>query len=537
VIVGWAGRALRRVTVGTVLGTVALGVLVVAPARPADAHPLGNFSVNQLGALNFHPDRVELRAIVDFAELPTLQNRPAVNANGTASYADKTCGMVARGYAVSIGTESLAWRLQRSSLSYHPGAAGLSTSRLTCEMSAPARLDRPAAVAVKNTYLTDRVGWRELTASGHGVHLRGNVPPTASASDDLRAYPDDLLAEPLDVRSARFESAPGVDTRRGGTAGRPAGSAPWLGGAEGRLRAFVGGDLTPWIGALAVVLAIVLGAAHAALPGHGKTVMAMYLAGRAGRPRDAVVVGATVTLTHTGGVVAVGLVVSGAVSIAGERVLGWLGLASGVLVAVVGATMLWSALRHHAHRRPHHSHDPRDIRHSGHRGHRHPHKHHDEHHQTHLHNGHHRHDRPHTHLDDGHQERHPPEVRPVPHGQPDRASPRSTGRLGLAAIGIAGGLVPSPSALVVLLGAIGLGRTAFGLLLVLAYGVGMAGTLTAAGLLLLWLRDRVSGRSWRARRWSAFAGRLVAALPTATAGGVLLLGSAIAGRAMAGVFG
>jgi nickel/cobalt transporter (NicO) family protein len=284
----WAARVLRRVTVGTVLGTVALGVLVIAPARPADAHPLGNSSVNQLGALTFHPDRVDLRAVVDFAELPTLQNRPAANAKGTAAYADTTCGMVAGGYAVAIGSERLTWTVQRSSLTYHPGSAGLSTSRLTCEMSAAARLDRLAAVTVENTYLADRVGWRELTASGQGVRLSGEAPPTTSASDELLAYPADLLAAPLDVRSARFDSVPGVDTRRGSTAsGLPAGTAPWLGAVEARLRTLVGGDLSPWIGALAVLLATVLGAAHAALPGHGKTVMAMYLAGRAGRPRDA----------------------------------------------------------------------------------------------------------------------------------------------------------------------------------------------------------------------------------------------------------
>lgn len=97
--------------------------------------------------------------------------------------------------------------------------------------------------------------------------------------------------------------------------------------------------------------------------------------------------------------------------------------------------------------------------------------------------------------------------------------------------------MPSPSALVVLLGAIALGRAGFGLLLVVAYGVGMAATLTAAGLLLLWLRDRVSARSRRAPRWSALAGRLAAALPLATAGAVLLAGTGIAGRAIAGVLG
>jgi ABC-type nickel/cobalt efflux system permease component RcnA len=491
--------------VAALLGAVAAGIVLLAPARPASAHPLGNFSVNQLGALAFHPDRVELRVELDLAELPTLQERPTVQAAG-AGYPDGTCAAVADGYAVSVDTERMAWTVRRASFGYRPGAAGLSTSHLTCGMSAPARLDRPASVAVENTYLADRVGWRELTATGDGVQLRGAAPPTRSVSDDLRAYPADLLSSPLNVRSARFDCAPGVDSPRGEPAVRvAAGAVPWLGKAEARLRAVVGGNLTPWVGALAVLLAVVLGAAHAALPGHGKTVMAMYLAGRAGRPRDALAVGATVTLTHTGGVIAVGLLLTGAASIAGERVLGWLGLASGALVVLVGAAMLRSALRDRGNRHRHDHHHRGDHHHGGH---------------DHQHGG-------HDHHHGGHE--HAPE-RP---GRP----PRPPGRLGLAAIGVAGGLVPSPSALVVLLGAIGLGRTAFGLVLVLAYGVGMAGTLTAAGLVLLRLRDRWTARTRGTPRWSALAGRLAPILPATTAGAVLLLGAGIAGRAMAGVLG
>jgi ABC-type nickel/cobalt efflux system permease component RcnA len=102
----------------------------------------------------------------------------------------------------------------------------------------------------------------------------------------------------------------------------------------------------------------------------------------------------------------------------------------------------------------------------------------------------------------------------------------------VAGIGIAGGLVPSPSALVVLLGAIGLGRTGFGVLLVICYGLGMAATLTAAGLVLLRVRRRLAARS-APPRWARLAARLSAVAPTATAGLVLLLGLGLAGRAAA----
>src|SRR5262249_28769622 len=200
--------------------------------------------------------------------------------------------------------------------------------------------------------------------------------------------------------------------------------------------------LPPLVGALAVLLRLTLGAAHAALPGHGKTVMAAYIAGRRGRPRDALAVGAIVTLTHTGGVLVLGLLLTATASLAGEVVLSWLGIASGVLVAAVGLPMLAALPRRRASVHDHHH------------GHSHDHDHHGD-----------SHDHDHDHH--GHSHSHPS---------------RRARRLSLVGMGIAGGLVPSPSALIVLLGAVGLGRTAFGVLLVLAYGVPMAAMLTAAGL-------------------------------------------------------
>ena len=97
-------------------------------------------------------------------------------------------------------------------------------------------------------------------------------------------------------------------------------------------------------------------------------------------------------------------------------------------------------------------------------------------------------------------------------------------------MGVAGGLVPSPSALVVLLGAIALGRTWFGVVLVLAYGLGMAATLTAAGLLLVSLRDRFGPRLARFARFRRFADFT----PLGTAALVMLVGVGLATRALAG---
>jgi len=485
------------------LGLAALGAIGIAlalPARPAlaqPAHPLGNFSVNQSIGLKLSPDRVAVTAIVDLAELPTLQERPAVDANGdgkvgaaeSAAYNTRICRAMAGAVALRVDGDRVRWSVRPAGFEYRPGSAGLHTSRISCAFDAAADLTRRAVVDVVNGYRADRIGWREIIAAGHGVHIVNPPVPARSVSGSLRSYPTGLLGSPLDQRSARLQVEPGdgpsagaaIHVNRGDPVSR------WVAEADRTLERLVGGHLTPFVGVLAVLLALTLGAAHAALPGHGKTVMAAYIAGRRGRPRDAFTVGAIVTLTHTGGVLVMGLLLTATASLAGEVVLSWLGIASGILVAAVGAAMLVGVLRRRASVCDHHhghSHD-HDVH-----GHSHDHDHH------------------------GHSHSHPA---------------RRARRLSLVGMGIAGGLVPSPSALIVLLGAVGLGRTAFGVLLVVAYGVGMAAMLTAAGLVLVRVRDR-----WASRPRRTLA-RLSALAPTGTAALVLCVGLGLAGRAMLGV--
>ena len=478
-----------------VLGVVFLGVLL-SPAQPASAHPLGNFTINQYEGLTLHPDRLDVTAVVDAAELPTRQERSIVHGD-LVGYAGRACRELADAFEVRVDSDRLMWTVDSSEFHYAPGTGGLDTSLLTCALHAPATLTRPATVTIANHYRTDRVGWRELSASADGVRLVDSPLPVRSVSDGLKSYPKDLLSSALDQTRATLRVEPGPGTASAG----PAAVAPrggdllssWTATAERRFQLLAGGRLTPLVGILAVLLAILLGAGHAALPGHGKTVLAAYLAGRRGRPRDAVIVGATVTLSHTGAVLGAGLLLSLSTALAGDRLLGYLGLGSGLLIVTVGTGMLVSGLRRrHA---PDHDHSHHD------------HSHHD-----------HDHGRDH-----GHHHRH--EAR------------RPGGRLGLAGIGLAGGLVPSPSALVVLLGAIGLGRAGFGVLLVLAYGLGMAGTLIGAGLLLLAVQRRVARAGWSARvaaRLAPLAARFRATGTTATAALVLLVGLGLTARALAG---
>jgi len=502
-------------------------IAVLLPAAPASAHPLGNFSVNQLDAFDLYSDRIDVTAIVDIAELPTLQERGSVDADGNGTttdaerlaYARRTCGTLASDLAVSVGGRRLQWTVGAATFDYVAGSAGLSTSRLDCGLSGRAALGSRSTIDIRNRYRPDRIGWREMTAVGHDVRLVNSPLPVGSISDNLRAYPKDLLSSPLDVRSARLTTEPGdgSTTSAAGTQGTRAPSpglfARWTTKAEGALQHLVGGrHMTPLVGVLAVLLAIVLGAGHAALPGHGKTVIAVYLTSRAGRVRDAVGVAATVTLTHTGGVLVLGLLLTTVTSLAGEQLLAWLGVLSGLTVAAVGAGMLRAAGVFGARGRRR----SRDLSAAG-PEHTHPHDHsHAHHHATEHGHGH-----DHHHDSDSHH-----------HHHDHAAANGGPGRLSIVGMGIAGGLVPSPSALIILLAAIGLGRTGFGVLLVLGYGFGMAATLTAAGFALVVLRRKWSGRFDRAgsrwARWARFT-------PVGTAALVLLVGVGLAGRALAGV--
>jgi ABC-type nickel/cobalt efflux system permease component RcnA len=497
---------MRRLVSLGLLSLAVIGIVIALPGKAAwarPAHPLGNFSVNQALAVNLYPDRIAVAATIDLAELPTLQARSTVDVNGddavsaadSAKYNERICKDLAEEVAVWVDGARVHWSVRPDGFEYRHGSAGLYTSRISCVLAAPARLSRPATVDVADGYQADRVGWREITAAGHGVHIRNSPVPARSVSHSLLSYPTDLLGSPLDQRSARLQVEPGGGHGTRGASIHLSGGDPvsrWVAAADRKLEALVGGHLTPLIGALAVLLALMLGAAHAALPGHGKTVMAAYIAGRRGRPRDAVAVGAVVTLTHTGGVLVLGLLLTAGASLAGEVVLSWLGIASGILVAAVGITMLTGVIRR---RGPAHNH--------GH-GHSHDHGHDDHHGHSHGHS----HDHEHS-----------------PGGHSHRQLSRRPRQFSLLGMGIAGGLVPSPSALIVLLGAIGLGRTAFGVLLVVAYGAGMAAALTAAGLVLVRVRDRWASRP---RRTMA---RVAALAPAGTAVLVLCVGLGLAGRA------
>jgi nickel/cobalt exporter len=503
-------RRLLTVAAFAALITAALGGV-------ASAHPLGNFTVNTYSGLQVSERQLRVDYIIDMAEIPTFQARAAVDTNGDGqltapeleAYAASTCKSSTGGLAASVNGGTVALAVDRSHAEQRPGQAGLPTMRISCVLSgAVSGLRTGSVVTYANRNFEGRIGWREVTAVGDGTTITSADVPARSTSARLTAYPKNLLQSPLDVRSARLVVRPGGPASgpvadRGPTSALPRG----IDAATTAFSAFVGRrHLSLGVGLAAVALALLLGAVHAVAPGHGKTVMAAYLVGRHSSLRSALTVGATVTATHTAGVLALGILLSVSSAFAPERLFPVLGLVSGLMLVGIGAWLLRGALQGRA---AGHSHGPG--------GHHHEHPHSDGPSHGHAHADGPSHGHPHA---DGPADDHRHDHLQVPATVPTRRS--------LVVMGLAGGMVPSPSALVVLLGAIALHRAWFGVVLVVCYGLGMATTLTMAGLLL------VRGRSWLDRRqparWSA---RFARALPVGTAGLITLVGLGLALRAAA----
>lgn len=411
---------MRTAALGGAICVAAAGFLLLG-VGPAAAHPLGELSVNHASALRVSPDAVRVLFVVDLAEVPAVPVLSTLDAEGRSGYGAARCGSYAAELDLRVDGTRVPLGVTGSTVFVLPGNAGLRTVRLECRLATP---DGMALTGHRLGYTDradpDRVGWREVTAIGDRTRLAGSAVPERSPSNTLARYP---AGNPTRVTSASF------DVRAGGAPAPATATAdpPPPGGDT--FAGLLGG--TGLSAVLGVLLAAALGAGHALTPGHGKTLMALYLSGTRGSLRDAVVVGASVTATHTLGVFVLAVLVSVSALTAPDAVYPWLGLVHGALVAVIGAALLVVRARRRAH------------------GHGHAHG----------------------------------------HGQ---------GRVtGLVGFGIAGGLVPSPSALLVLLGAQATGRSAYGVVFVVAYGVGMAVCLSAVGWLLARGGRRLAGASGR----------------------------------------
>jgi nickel/cobalt transporter (NicO) family protein len=451
-------RVVRR---GAVAVGLALVAAVLAAPTTAHAHPLGNFSVNHVTTVRISDDRVQLRYLLDQAEIPTVQER----ALSPSELLERKRNEVLSGLRLTVDGKRIALRFDGGEagggeaasgeaggdtgsgraafaeggarVTFPPGSGGLPTSRFEFRLSAA--VDSPRSVRLRDGTFDDRVGWRAIVAApGEGTAVRTDVP-SGDPTNGLRRYPDDLLTSPLDRRDASFSVRRGDGTL---VAPRSEGDEYTTTG-DGREDGFAGlfERASAGEGVLLVLLlaAFGWGLLHALSPGHGKAMVAAYLVGTRGRPRHAVILGATVTVTHTIGVFALGLVTLALSQyVLPEDLYPWLNLASGLLVIVIGAAVLRSRI---GHARKHHHH-------------------------------------------------------------------HEVTRRGLIGMGAAAGLIPCPSALVVLLAAVSQQEIALGMLLIVAFSLGLAGTLTALGLAVVYARRLVPRMKLP---------RLAAALPAASA--------------------
>jgi ABC-type nickel/cobalt efflux system permease component RcnA len=307
---------------------------------------------------------------------------------------------------------------------------------------------------------------------------------------------------------------------------------------------------------LALIGAFGWGAIHSLSPGHGKTIVAAYLVGGRATAQHALFLAATTTITHTIGVFALGLATLFAAKyIVPEQLYRWLSLVSGLMIVTIGIQLLQSRLKlssthchsnsakhshHHIHSNsPIHTHPEAKAvlvksrasaeaveqlqtqhvsdqfhSHGAMASHYHDHDydHHDAHYHGHYHDHHHHHEHQHpSHLSHSHS-----------HFPPGTDGTPVTWQ-SLLALGISGGLIPCPAALVLLLGCIALGNVGLGLVLVLAFSLGLAGVLTGMGLALVYAKQVFQSMPTQIRP--------IRFLPTLSAGVIALIGLSISTRA------
>ena len=471
---------------------------IIISAIAAAAHPLGNFSVNQFSRVEVEASQIKLRSVLDIAEIPTFQLKIEIDADKDGNfstdelnaYAAKITPEHLSNLSLTVDGNPVALRVANKTIELREGAGGLPTTRIVWDFVGDlpsGASDSAHSVKFENKNFTDRIGWNEIVVGRtSGINIFNSSAKGSGLTDELKTYPQESLIIPLDERKAEFSF----------TASTLPTDAQALKNRDGHQTAPVEKDrfaelinvpeVTPSIIFFGLLLALGLGAMHALSPGHGKTVVGAYLVGSRGTMKHAIFLGLTVTITHTLGVFALGLITLFASNyILPERLMPFLGFISGLMVFFIGVTMfkerLFAALGWKktaatiAEQADEFLHDePLTAA------------------VTHTHGG-----STHTHL-----------------------PPKNVSWKSLLALGISGGLLPCPSALVLMLSAISIGRIGYGLVLTVAFSFGLAATLTAVGLAFLYV-----GKAFGGSRLSE--NRLVKLLPVFSAFIITCVGAVI----------
>jgi len=437
--------------------TLAGWVAVSVRSTPdASAHPLGNFTVNLYSRLELYSDAILVRYVVDMAEIPAFQEAEVIDQDDdgelsddeSSAYLETAAATLADGLSLSINGTSSELRLLTSDVSYPEGQAGLDTLRIA--LSLRSEVDQPTvSIEYLDTNYNDRIGWREIVVlPAEGAVLIESTVPEVDVSSELTAYPDD--GDTPDVSSAVL-AADVSGAQQAPTIGDQA--AEWIEPSESASppseSAFASlidvENITVPVIIVALLAAFAFGAIHALEPGHGKTLVAAYFVGIKGTASQALALGLIIAATHTVGVLLIAAVtIFGSQYVLAEDLYPWLSLAAGLMVLALGLRLVLTRMsglgvvHRIAHRIGHHHHD-----------------------------------------------------HPTPAREQEGAPPWRS----LIALGLADGLVPSPSTLVVLLAAVSLDRVGLGLALVVAFSVGLAVVLTLVSLAMVFTRrfsDRLS---------------------------------------------
>jgi nickel/cobalt exporter len=457
---------LRRVFIGWTFA-----IMVLAGAAPAQAHPLGNFTINHMVKINVHHRVLDVRYILDMAEIPTFQvmrsRNPAGRLNSTQlrDWARDEIGQIESSIVVAAGPKTLMLSPGSPTATLRSGAGGLPTIYLTEDFRGvlPPRAGR---ITVADRTFPGRIGWKDIV-----------VAPATEPTDELRRYPSALIGSPRSLTAVDISVLPG-GLRVTPLVVEPSGDAVRQKASQIRSNALsdmlARGTGNPWLVALTLLAAVGLGALHAAEPGHGKTLLAISLVGARATPKQAVLLAIGLTFAHTSGVLLMAaLLLLAARWVVPESIYPWITLLSGVAVTVLGATALARFVR--ARRGRTHEHCSANE---------------------------HGHDHPHALSNDA-----PLSFR------------------GVMLVAMSGNIAPCPAALVVLLAALALHEVGYGLAVIVAFSIGLAGVLTGLGIAL------VRGAAWISSR-PAF-DRLAAYGPLASACVISVIGAVMLGQAAA----
>jgi ABC-type nickel/cobalt efflux system permease component RcnA len=481
-----------------------LGIVAASAATPAAAHPLGNFTINHLSKIAVERDRVNVRYVLDMAEIPTFAAMRArdpngrLDAQGLRAWARDEGTAIAPELALTVDGARADLSVDAVRANTRRGAGGLPTLYFVAALHAPLGPGAHALSYSDRSY-EGRLGWKDVV-----------VTPAGEPTHELTAYPNALLGSPRGVTTADLGiAASGAVTVRAARTATDAANAP----APSAFRSNQLSDMLakgtgsiPFV-LLTLLVAVALGALHALEPGHGKTLLAVSLVGARATAGQAAILAGALTVAHTAGVLALGIAIIAFKNyFVPENIYPWITLLSGIAIAVIGAR---AVARQIVARRP--------FAHAHHHGHSHAHDH--EHvHEHHPHERHpHAHDhgdaQTHTHDDVEHARSHA-----IPGEAPLRFGPTVWAAM-------SGGIAPCPAALVVLFAALAQNALTYGIVVIVFFSLGLATTLTGLGV------GVVRSATWLSSRPQFNV--LVRYGPLASATIIALIGSVMVGQGLA----